>query len=155
MLEVKPDKIDAITALVRQFMLSGDLDRAEALGIRALNVDAGSPQFELLMDLYAQMGDDAKLADATRGLAKICRERGDEERARELMQRLPVEELGSSSRLAVDGSEVEEPDLGGETSMELGEEPLRDLGSDAGGARVRGRTGTRTGARARSTASSG
>ena len=153
LLEVKPDKIDAITALVRQFMLSGDLDRAEPLAIRALNVDAGAPQFELLMDLYAQMGDDAKLADATRGLAKIYRERGDEERARELMQRLPVEEVGSSSRLAVDVSEVEEPDLGedellddeepflsldeesgdlgGEPSLELGEEPLLDLGSDA------------------------
>lgn len=153
LLEVKPDKIDAITALVRQFMLSGDLERAEPLAVRALNVDAGAAQFELLMDLYAQMGDDAKLADATRGLAKIYRERGDDERARELMQRLPVDEVGSSSRLAVDVSEVEEPDLGedellddeepflsldedggdlgGEPSLGLGEEPLLDLGSDA------------------------
>ena len=153
LLEVKPDKIDAITTLVRQFMLSGDFDRAEPLAIGALSVDAGAPQFELLMDLYTQMGDDAKLADATRGLAKICRERGDEERARELMQRLPVEEVGSSSRLAVDGPEVEEPDhgedellddeepflslsedsgcLGDETSLELGEASLLDLGSDA------------------------
>ncbi len=152
LLEVKPDKVEAITALVRQFMLSGDLDRAEPLAVRALNVEAGAPQFELLMDLYAQMGDDAKLADATRGLAKIFRERGDEERARELMQRLPVDEVGSSSRLAVDVSEVEEPDLGddellddgepflaldaeagdlgGEPALELGDEPLLDLGTD-------------------------
>lgn len=151
LLEVKPDKIEAITALVRQFMLSGDLDRAEPLAVRALNVDAGAPQFELLMDLYAQMGDEAKLADATRGLAKIYRERGDEEKARELMQRLPVEEVGSSGRLAVDVSEVDEPDLGedelldddepflslddgsqlgSEPSLDLGDEPLLDLGTD-------------------------
>ena len=34
---------------------------AEPLAVRALNVDASAPQYELLMDLYAQMGDEAKL----------------------------------------------------------------------------------------------
>ncbi|MEM9177804.1 MAG: tetratricopeptide repeat protein, partial [Myxococcota bacterium] len=151
LLEVKPDKIEALSALVRQLMLAGDLERAEPLAVRALNIDASIGQFELLMDLYAQMGDEAKLADATRGLAKIYRDRGDDEKARELMQRLPVEEVGSSSRLAVDVSEVDEPDLAedelldddepflalddgpggdGAPSLELGEEPLLDLGSD-------------------------
>ncbi len=157
-LEVKPDSIGALTGLVRQLMVAGELDRAEPMAVRALNVDASAPQFELLMDLYAQMGDEAKLADATRGLAKLYRDRGDEEKARELMQRLPVEEVGSSSRLAVDVSEVEEPDLEedelldddddflsldeeasdaslaadpeAEPELELDEEPILDLGGD-------------------------
>lgn len=120
-LEVTPEDVSALSALVRQLMVAGALERAEPLAVRALDVEAGAPQFELLMDLYAQMGDEAKLADATRGLAKIHRERGDEEKARELMQRLPVEEVGSSSRLAVDVSEVEEPDLGEEELLDDGE----------------------------------
>ena len=130
-LEVKPDKIDSLTALVRQLMLTGELDRAEPLAVRALNVDAGAPQYELLMDLYAQMGDEPKLADATRGLAKLYRERGDDEKARELMQRLPVEEVGSSSRLAVDVSEVDEPDLG-EDELLAEDEPFLSLDEEAG-----------------------
>ena len=109
LLEIKPDKVDALSGLARQLMLAGELDRAEPIAVQALNVDASAPQFALLMDLYAQMGDDAKLADATRGLAKVYRDRGDQEKARELMQRLPVEEVGSISSLAVDVSEVGEP----------------------------------------------
>ena len=69
-LEVKPDNIGALTGLVRQLMVAGELDRAEPLAVRALNIDASAPQFELSMDLYAQMGDEVKLVDATRGLAK-------------------------------------------------------------------------------------
>ena len=111
LLEVEPDNIGALTGLVRQLMVAGELDRAEPLAVRALNVDASALQFELLIDLYAQMGDEVKLVDATRGLAKLYRERGDEEKARELMQRLPVEEVGSSSRLSVDVSEVDASDL--------------------------------------------
>jgi len=123
-LEVKPDNIGALTGLVRQLMVAGELDRAEPLAVRALNIDASAPQFELSMDLYAQMGDEVKLVDATRGLAKLYRDRGDEEKARELMQRLPVEEVGSSSRLAVDVSEVEEPDLEEEELLDDDEEFL-------------------------------
>ncbi len=113
-LEVRPDQIDALTELVRNLIAAGDLERAEPLAVRALHVSAEAPQFELLIDLYAQMGNESKLADATRGLAKLYRDRGDEEKARELMQRLPVEEVESSSRMAVDVSEVDEPELGDE-----------------------------------------
>ncbi|MGB0620979.1 MAG: tetratricopeptide repeat protein, partial [Myxococcota bacterium] len=150
LLEIQPDKIDALTGLARQLMLAGELDRAEPIAVHALSVDASAPQFELLMDLYAQMGDDAKLADATRGLAKVYRDRGDQEKARELMQRLPVEEVGSSSRLAVDVSEVAESVIDedefladdepffcldgalSETAQvpDLADEPLLELGGD-------------------------
>ncbi|MAG29811.1 MAG: hypothetical protein CL908_02820 [Deltaproteobacteria bacterium] len=110
-LEIKPDEINTLMGLVQNLMAAGELKRAEPLAVRALNVSAEAGQYELLIDLYAQMGDEVKLADATRGLARFYRDRGDEEKARELMQRLPAEEVSSSSRLAVDVSEVDEPFL--------------------------------------------
>ena len=121
-LEIKPGEVETLTSLVRNLMSSGDLVRAESFAVRALDVAAEPGQYELLMELYAQGGDDAKLIDTTRRLAKLHRDRGDEEKARELMQRIPVEEIGSSSRLAVDVSEIAEPDLGDEELLD--EEPF-------------------------------
>ena len=131
LLEVKPDNIDALTRLVRCFIETSEFQRADPLAVRALNVSADIPQYELLMDLYVQMGDEAKLADATRGLAAVYRDRGDDERARELTQRLPVDELGSSSRLAVDVSEVYEPDLGEDELLEDDDDFLSLDGEDS------------------------
>lgn len=115
MREIRPDHVPTLTSLVRHLMASGELDRAEPLAVHAREQSGDTAQHELLLELYAQMGNDAKLAEATRGLAACYRERGDEEKARELMQRLPAEEMASSnSRLAVDVSEIDEPDLGDE-----------------------------------------
>lgn len=128
-LELRPDDVASLTRLVRQLMTAGELPRAEPLAVRARDVAEDVPQYELLMDLYAQMGDETRLAEATRGLAKLHRERGDEEKARELMQRLPVEEVGSGSRLAVDVSEVAEPEIAEEELLD-DEEPFLSLGDD-------------------------
>ena len=127
-LEVAPDRLPTINALVRSLMAGGNLQAAEPLAVRARDLAADAPQFEQLVELYAQMGEDAKLAAVTRDFARFHRERGDGEKARELMQRLPAEEMGSSnSRLAVDVSEVAEPELGDEEL--LGEdEPFLTLG---------------------------
>ena len=124
-LEINPDEIETLSALVRNLMSSGDLVRAETFAVRALNIAAEPAQYELLIDLYAQGGGDAKLADATRGLAKLHRDRGDEEKARELMQRLPTEDVGSSGRLEVDVSEIAVPDLGDDELLD--EEPFLSL----------------------------
>lgn len=137
LLEVKPDDIEAITRLVRCLMEAGEFARAEPLAVRALNVSEDIPQYELLLELYAQMGEEAKLADATRGLAKVYRDRGDEERARELMQRLPVEEVGSSPSLAVDVSEVDEPELGDDELL-ADDDDFLSLDDEAGPAEANG-----------------
>ena len=78
-LEVKPDQMDALTALFRNFMDAGALDKAEALALQAVKNSAEAPQFELLIEVYSQMGDQSKLVDATRGLAKVYRDRGDDD----------------------------------------------------------------------------
>lgn len=128
-LELKPDHIDALTSLVKNLLAAGEFDPAETFAIRALNVSAEPMQYQLLMDLYSQSGDETKLADATRGLAKLYRDRGDEEAARDLMQRLPAEEMDSRSRLAVDVSEVAEPDLADDELLD--EEPFLTLDEEA------------------------
>lgn len=128
-LELKPDEVGTLSALVRNLMSAGDLAGAEPFAISALDAEPEPPQYELLMDLYAQAGNDAKLADTTRNLAKLHRDRGDDEKARDLMQRLPVEDLPSSSRLAVDVSEVAEPELDDEELLE--DEPFLALSEDA------------------------
>lgn len=128
-LELKPDHVDALTSLVKNLLSAGQFDPAEAFAIRALNVSAEPMQYQLLMDLYSQSGDETKLADATRGLAKLYRDRGDEEAARDLMQRLPADEMDSRSRLAVDVSEVAEPDLADDEPVD--EEPFLTLDEEA------------------------
>jgi len=128
-LEIRPEQIDALTALVKNLMSDGHFDRAETFAIRALNVDAGPVQYELLLELYSQGGSEKKLADATRDLAKLYRDRGDEEKARDLMQRIPGENMGSSSRLAVDVSEVDEPDLADDDLLD--DEPFLSLDDEA------------------------
>ncbi len=116
-LELRPDHLETLIALARNLISAGELDRAEPPALRALKVSGEPEQHELLMDLYAQAGSEAKLADATRGLAKLYRERGEEDKARELIQRLPAAGVGtqsaatSSARLAVDVSEASEPTL--------------------------------------------
>ncbi len=129
-LELAPDHPEALTSLVRNLMSAGDFAKAEPIAVRALDASAEPPQYELLIELYAQMGNDAKLAEATRALAKIYRDRGDDDKARELMQRLPAEDLATSTsgRIAVDLSEVEEPSLDDEELLE--EEPFLTLGEE-------------------------
>lgn len=117
-LELKPDHLGALTGMVRTLMVAGKLDRAEPFALRALQVSTEPPQYDLLIELFAQMGNDAKLAEATRGLAKLHRDRGDEDKARELMQRLPADEVGARSRLAVDVSEIDEPQIDDEELLE-------------------------------------
>jgi tetratricopeptide (TPR) repeat protein len=117
-LEIDPNEISTLVSLVRNLMAESKFERAETLATQALGVSEDTPQYELLIDLYAQLGDDAKLAETTRGLAKLYRDRGDEEKARELMQRLPTEDVAPGSRLAVDVSEVEEPLLDDEELLE-------------------------------------
>ncbi len=131
-LEFRPEDLTTLTGLARNLMTEASFDRAEPVARKALEVSQDPAQYELLIDLYARMGSDAKLAETTRALAKLFRERGDEEKARELMQRLPAEGVVSGSGLAADVSEVDEPLLGDEEILD--DDPFDTFGgqSEAG-----------------------
>ena len=132
-LEIAPNHVQTLSGLARTLMGSGELDRAEPYAARAAAAAPEPPQFELLMDLYAQMGNDEGLSNATRALAKLYRDRGDEDKARELMQRLSTDEVmpAEGGRLTVDLSEVEEPQLGDDELLE--DEPFLTLDDDDNG----------------------
>jgi tetratricopeptide (TPR) repeat protein len=122
-LELRPDHLETLTGLTRNLILVGEFDHAERPAVRALKISGEPEQHELLMDLYAQSGNDAKLASATRNLAKLYRDRGDEDKSRELMQRLPTgieaeSAAPSSPGPAVDRSEPPEPAPGAEELLD-------------------------------------
>jgi tetratricopeptide (TPR) repeat protein len=125
-LELKPDERTTLNALVRNLMSDGSFERAEALALQASQHASEPAQYELLIDLYAQMGQDSKLTDATRSLARLYRERGDDEKARELMQRLPAEEIVSDSALSADASDFDEPLLGDDELLD--DDPFEAFG---------------------------
>jgi tetratricopeptide (TPR) repeat protein len=71
---------------------------------RALRAEESEAGLLLLVDLCRELDDAESLADVTRRLARCYRDRGDEDAAREIMQRLPGgatvgEGLGDSSDL--------------------------------------------------------
>jgi tetratricopeptide (TPR) repeat protein len=97
-LEISPKNLETLTAQVRNLMSAGALDRAEPLAAQALNISEEPAQYDLLIDLYAQM------------------------KARELMQRLPAEDVvAPEASLAVDLAGTEAPVLDDE---ELLDEPF-------------------------------
>lgn len=128
-LEFRPEDLTTLTGLARNLMAEASFDRAEPVARKALEVSQDPAQYELLSDLYARMGSDAKLAETTRALAKLYRERGDDEKARELMQRLPAGDVVSGSGLAADVSEVDEPLLGDEEILD--DDPFDTFGGQS------------------------
>ena len=112
-LGISPKHVGTLVAAARGLCELGDPGRAEAYAIRALAIEAKAEHYELACEIYAAMGNEERLSDMTRDLAALYRERGDEERAREVAQRAP---LGAEFGSAVEG------DLGSAESLEMNEE---------------------------------
>ena len=104
-LELQPSRGDLLLALAQLHLEAGDPGHAEPFARRALEIDAAQTELhELLCEIYKALDRPDELEEATRTLAQIYRDRGDENEARQIMQRLP-----GHSELDVDTSEVEEP----------------------------------------------
>lgn len=92
-LELRDDRADVHVSMARTLIALKRAAEAEAHAKRALELEADSAEHrELLCDIYKGLGRDADLTRVGRDLARIYRERGDEDRAREIVQRIP--ELG-------------------------------------------------------------
>ncbi len=95
-LEIEPERIETLVLYVRNLIDRGSAQRAESLAKRALELDRSPDHFELLADVYRMNKREEELIALYRELAELYRERGDEERTREILQRyVPLEELGS------------------------------------------------------------
>jgi len=151
-LEVEPNRIDAVVALARTLMVLRAPARAEPVARRAAEAEPDSTEhLELLADIYRALDNAAELLAVDRELARLYRERGDEDRAREIVQRMPAgatfdvaPEPASSAAPSVELADVvDEPLLEDEDELledddffqsEAGEEPVLEESShpDAG-----------------------
>jgi len=139
-LEIEPDSKATLQKLTECYIELNRPDRAEPFAVRLVECDADADHLESLCTIYRSLNDEEKLAAATRALAKLYRDRGDEDQAREIMQRLPAESVVENGGLGKDQSEMEEPSLSDDDLLDddeflLGDDndegPL-DLGAGAG-----------------------
>jgi tetratricopeptide (TPR) repeat protein len=89
-LEISPERADIEFALARNLIQLSQSDRAEPYARRAFDHKPDAEgHFDLLTGIYTELGKTAELTQVTKTMAQVCRDRGDEDQARELMQRLP------------------------------------------------------------------
>jgi tetratricopeptide (TPR) repeat protein len=96
-LEVAPTRVATLVLLGRNLLQRGFGERAEPFVKRVLEAEADVPShYELLADVYRAQQRDAELADTYRSLADLYRRRGDEDSAREIIQRfVPPNEMAA------------------------------------------------------------
>jgi len=95
-LEIQPDRVETLALYARNLISAGSAPRAESLAKRALQLDRSPENFELLADVYRMDHRDEELVALYRELAELYRERGDEDRTREILQRyVPLDSIGS------------------------------------------------------------
>lgn len=122
-LELRDDDVDTLTALAQNLSDLGRPERAEPFAVRAL-AQAGEPaQFELLAGIYKSLGNDVKLVEVTRKLAAYYKGRGDDDNAREVLQRLPPESVMDGPALGDDRSDLDRSEV---DDAEIGDDELLD-----------------------------
>ena len=90
-LDLAPGHVPTLVAIARELNNLGEGERAEPYALRALEAEVKPEHYELAREIYSQTGDADRLAEMTRKLASLYRERGNDELARELLQRAPME----------------------------------------------------------------
>ncbi|MEE3326007.1 MAG: tetratricopeptide repeat protein [Myxococcota bacterium] len=90
-LEIAPDHVPTLSALATELIEIDEFERARPLAQKALELERDGEHFDLLCRIHKELGEDGPLADLTREMADHYRSRGDEAKAREVMQRLPGE----------------------------------------------------------------
>lgn len=133
-LTLAPRHVPTLVAIARELSKLGEGERAEPYALRALEAEAKAEHYELAREIYSQTGDADRLAEMTRGLAALYRERGDEELARDVLQRvqmgteLDTSEFGAdaeSDPVVVDEVAPAEPEDPGQDSQP--DDPERSL----------------------------
>jgi pilus assembly protein FimV len=134
-LEINPDRVTTLGRYAKHLIARDLPERAEPLATRALELDKSPEHYELLADVYRLEKRDQDLVTLYRGLAELYRQRGDEERTREILQRyVPLDTMDTPepSNGYIDPNEIsdEDPlldDLGlGDDTMLLDEDLLSD-----------------------------
>ena len=136
-LELEPNRPATVRMLAQNLLARGMGERAEPYAKRLLDAGPDGPEnYELLADVYrAQKRDDA-MGDVYRRLADLYRKRGDEENARQILQRfVPPDALADTMErealLAHDEAPAEESSLIDEEFLDdgFGEDLLEEAAS--------------------------
>jgi tetratricopeptide (TPR) repeat protein len=112
-LEIFPDRADIEFALAWNLVQQGQADRAEPFARSAFdNQKDGEGYFDLVCSVYVELDRSVELTAVTKAMAGVYRARGDEDLARELMQRFPSEpELDPTSASSDSASAESDDDL--------------------------------------------
>lgn len=107
-LEIEPDHMETIVKLAENLLACGHADRAEPLAKRALEAGPDEPErYELMASVYTSQKRDDELVATYRKLSDLYKQRGDDEQARDILQRfVPSAEF--------------EPDVGIDESIAFG-----------------------------------
>ncbi len=113
-LEMCPERIDVQRSLAHSLVEQGQPARAEPYARASFDADPDAgDNFEFLCSIYTSLEDSDKLEAVTRQMAQILRDRGDDARSRELLQRLPGDNIFETSD-GLDAPAESSPDLGEE-----------------------------------------
>ena len=95
-LEIDPKRQPTLLAMARHLLANGTPERALALARRSVEVHADALEgWELLAESQRELGRTEEMEETYRRLAELYRGRGDEDRARAILQRfVAVEPLG-------------------------------------------------------------
>ncbi|MEN8184280.1 MAG: tetratricopeptide repeat protein, partial [Myxococcota bacterium] len=126
-LDLEPDDPELQEHSVRLLLREGNAAAAEPVARRMIEGDPDCPLgYELLAEVVRALGREDALPEVYRGLAEAHRKRGDEDKARAILQRfVPVEPFGSPGAegpSSTEGAGVEAsvaPDFGAESELEL------------------------------------
>jgi pilus assembly protein FimV len=138
-LEIEPDRIATVIKLAEILVERGAADRAEPLAKRLLEAQPDEPdRYELLAAVYRLQQRDEELANTYRDLADLYRRRGDEDHARDILQRyVPTDEFDAG--LGID-EDTAFGAMGGEFT--LGDSATFTSPTDADGNLSLGESGT-------------
>ena len=89
-LALSPKHLSTLMAAARGLCTLGEPARAEPYVLRAIEVEVKAEHYELACEVYAQLGNEERLTEMTRDLASLYRERGEDDRARDVTQRAPM-----------------------------------------------------------------
>ncbi|MFQ5416284.1 MAG: tetratricopeptide repeat protein [Myxococcota bacterium] len=141
-LEIYPERIETLTALAENLLGRGLADRAEPLAKRAVGEASQEPErYELLASVYRAQQRDDELVDTYRQLSDLYLQRGDDEQARDILQRyVPSsnfdDELGIDETTAF-GAMGTEVDLGESGTFKDAGSSGTALGGDPGASGTR------------------
>jgi tetratricopeptide (TPR) repeat protein len=118
-LEIRPERGDIEFALARKLVQLGQSDHAETYARTTFDRQPeGDGHFDLLVEIYTELGKPDDLTTITKLMAKNCRDRGEEDQARELMQRMPDENAFELSDSGLDPSATTGSDAQDDNALE-------------------------------------